>query len=155
LSEETGVGIGPQDVTSVIINLRRVRSVPYVIGGLLAALALLSLASLMTVALRHRRRELAVLRALGSDRRWIGWVVNWHAVAFTAAIVALAVPFGVVAGRWIFRFLADRIGAAGDTAVPWALVLVGFVVLALVAAVVGQIAVRRRALSVVRQLTVE
>ncbi|HEY5888566.1 MAG TPA: ABC transporter permease [Acidimicrobiales bacterium] len=155
LSADTGVRIGPQDVTSVIINLRRVRSVPYVIGGLLAALALLSLASLMTVALRHRRRELAVLRALGSDRRWIGRVVTWHAVAFTAAIVALGVPFGIVAGRWTFRFLADRIGAAGDTAVPWALVLTGFVVLASVAELVGQVTVRRRALSVVRQLAVE
>lgn len=155
LSEATGVRIGPQDVTSLIINLRRVRSVPYVIGGLLAVLAVLSLASLMTVALQHRQREVAVLRALGSDRRWIGRVVTWHAVAFTVAIVALGVPFGIVAGRWTFRFLADRIGAAGDTAVPWAMVLIGFVVLASVAVIVGRVTVRRRAPSVVRQLAVE
>lgn len=155
LAEATGVAVGPQDPSSVITNLTRVRTVPYVIVGLLAALALLSLANLMTMALRHRRQELAVLRALGSDRGWIGRVVTWHAVAFTAAVAALGVPLGVVVGRLTFRFLADRIGAAGDTAVPAVAVLGGFVTLVLVAEVVGQVAARHQSASVSRHLASE
>ena len=54
----------------------------------------------MPVASRHRGREVAVLRPLGADRRWVAGVGHWHAVVFTVAVAALAVPVGLVVGRW-------------------------------------------------------
>jgi hypothetical protein len=156
LSEQLGVAMGPPDPPGVVQNLDRVRSAPYVVAGILAALALLSLANLILVALRHRNRELAVLRSAGADRRWIGGVAHWHAAAFTVAVAALATPFGIVLGRAVFRVvIADRIGVAADAFVPTARLLLALVVLVLVADVVGQVTVRWRHGSVARQLTAE
>ncbi len=156
LSNRLEVQMGPPEPPGVVQNLDRVRSAPYVVAGILAALALLSLANLMLVALRHRAKELAVLRASGADRRWVGGVAHWHAVAFTVAVAALATPFGIVLGRVVFRIaIADRIGVAPDTFVPTARLLLTLAVLALVADVVGQVTVRGRNGSVARQLTAE
>lgn len=156
LGEQLGVRVGPADLAGVIQNLDRVRSAPYVVAGILAALALLSLTNLMLVALRHRAKELAVLRASGADRRWVGGVAHWHAVAFTLAVAVLATPFGIVLGRAVFRVvIADRIGVADDTFVPTVRLLITLAVLLVVADVVGQVTVRWRHGSVARQLTAE
>jgi predicted lysophospholipase L1 biosynthesis ABC-type transport system permease subunit len=156
ISEALGFAIGPLDVPGVIQNLDRVRSSPYVVAAILVLLALLSLANLIFVALRHRAREIAVLRAAGADRRWVGRVAHWHAVAFTVVVVALAAPFGVVLGRLVFRVaIAERIGVAADTFVPVAALLGVLVVMVVVADVVGQVTVRRGRVSVARQLTTE
>jgi hypothetical protein len=156
VSDELGFQIVGQDPASAVVNLDRVRSSPYVVAAILLVLALLSLGNLVGTALRRRGKELAVLRASGADRRWLGGVVHWHTTAFTLAVSALALPFGIAAGRLVFqRFIADELGVADDTVVPWAglgALLVGLLVLA---EVVGQHAVRRRRASVARQLTAE
>ena len=155
LSDTVGLAIGPPDAPGVVQNLDRVRSSPYVVAGILAALALLSVANLMVVALRHRGKEIAVLRASGADRRWVGGAAHWHAVAFTLVVAGLALLFGVVVGRLVFRYaIADRIGVAPDAFVPGWRLLIALAVLVLVADVVSQVSVRRRA-SVARQLTAE
>lgn len=156
LSDQLGFAIGKEDPPSVIVNLDRVRSSPDIVAGILLVLALLSLGNLVAVALRHRGREVAVLRAAGADRHWLGGVVHWHTIAFTLAVTLLALPFGIVAGRVVYRqFIAEKLGVAGDMFVPWlelGLVLAGLLV---VAEAVGQTIVRRRRASVSRQLAVE
>jgi len=156
LQETIGVTLGPPDTPPALQNLGRVRSSPYIVSGVLAALALLSLANLMLVALRHRSKEIAVLRAFGADGRLVGGVAHWHAIAFTLVVAGLAAPFGVALGRLVFRYaIADRIGVAADTFVPGLRLLLALVVLVLVADVVAQITVRGRHTSVARQLTAE
>lgn len=156
LAEATELTLGPADLPAVFHNLDRVRSSPYIVAGILVALALLSLGNLMLVALRHRSKEIAVLRATGADRRWVGGVEHWHAVAFTIVVAALAAPFGVALGRLVFRWaIADRIGVASDTFVPAVSLLVTLGVLVLVADAVAQLSIRRRHASVARQLTAE
>ncbi len=156
LGEELMVEIGPAQAPSVIGNLVRVRSAPYVVAGILLVLAVLSLINLIAVALRHRGKEIAVLRSSGADSRWVSGVVHWHTIAFTSAVTLLAAPFGVALGRVVYReTIADRLGVAGDTYVPGLRLLLVLAGLVVVAELVGQLTVRRRRRSVARELTTE
>ena len=143
LSEEIGIAVGPVTDSSVIVNLDRIRSAPRVIAALLAALTLISLANLMLITIRRRGREVAVLRSLGADRRWVAGVGHWHALAFVVAVVVVAVPVGVVVGRLVFRLLSASVGTSDDSVVPVVGVLVGVGVLLVVADVVAGVALWR------------
>ena len=156
LSEDLGIAVGFVDSSAVIVNLDRVRSAPRVVAALLAALTLISLVNLILITIRRRGREVAVLRSLGADRRWVAGVGHWHALAFVAAVAALAVPVGVVVGRLVFRVLTASVGTSDDTVVPVVGLLVGIGVLLVVADVVAVVALwRSRRGSIARRLAVE
>jgi putative ABC transport system permease protein len=149
-------GIGRLDPPTSILNLDRVRSAPVVVGALLAGLTLLSLIVLLLVSVRARRRELAVLKAMGADRRWIGRVVHWEASIFTAVLLAVSVPVGVVLGRLLYRRLATGLGVDEDAIVPVLAItagVLGLLVLANVVATIPRLVGRRVPWS--RQLTPE
>ena len=127
------MGVGPLDKPSVILNVARVRAIPYAVAVTLAALALLSLAHQLILSAERRRRDLAVLRALGADRHWVTSLVHWQATLFTAVVLALAVPAGIIAGLVVFRRFVDRVGALDTVSVP--LLTLGVCLVALLALV--------------------
>ena len=139
---------GIEDKPGAILNIQRVRNVPTVLAALLALLALLTLVHALIVSIQSRRRDVAVLRALGADRRWVARAVHWQATVLTALPLLFAVPIGLVVGGVVFRAFADRIGAWSDPVLPVVLVLVmmvAFVVIANVAAVIPARRARRLA----------
>jgi ABC-type lipoprotein release transport system permease subunit len=102
---------------SEVGNLAQLRRLPTVLAALLAAVAVVSLANALTVAVR-RRRDLAVLRALGFTRRQAGATVGWMATV-TAAIGLLAgLPLGIAAGSVVWRLVAGGLHVADDARVP-------------------------------------
>ena len=110
---------------------------------LLAGLAALTMAHSLVTSIRARRRDLAVLRALGADQRCVGHAVHWQATALAVVPMALGIPIGLLVGSVVFRAFADRIGAVPDPTTPLLLmvgVAAGFVALA---NVVGLIPARR------------
>jgi putative ABC transport system permease protein len=93
-------------------------------------------------------RDLALLRSLGADRRWITRAVHWQASSFSLVPVALGVPLGMIAGRLVFRVFADSLGAVPSASLPYTLlagVVVAIVLLANVVAVVPAHRARRLA----------
>ena len=128
-----GVEVGLPDPPSTIVNLARVRSTPFVVAASLGALAVLSISHQLLVSARRRRRDLAVLRALGADRRWLTGVLHWQATALATAVALLSIPLGIASGRLVYRAYVDRLGAGADLEVP-SLLLIGFVVVLVVAA---------------------
>ena len=78
------MGVGPLDTPSEVVNLGRVRDVPFLVASIVGALAVLSLGHQMIVAVRRRRRDFAILRALGVAPRWLTSVVHWQATMVTA-----------------------------------------------------------------------
>ncbi len=107
-----------------IVNVARIRAIPFVLAVLLGALALLTIVHVMITSLRSRQRDLAVLRALGADRGWVTRAIHWEATAFTVLPLALGIPLGIIAGRSVFVVFADSMGALDDAAIPFALVAV-------------------------------
>lgn len=131
------LGLGPLGKPYVIGNLARVRPVPFLLAAMLGTLAVLTLLHVMLTSVRHRRRDIAVLRSLGADRRWITRAVHWQANALWAVPLALGAPLGLLAGRRVFGAMADSIGAVLDASFPYAVLATStaaFVALANVAA---------------------
>ena len=106
----------------------------------------------LIVSVQSRRRDLAVLRALGADRRWIGRTVHWQATVLAATPIVIGVPLGLIAGAVVFRAFVNRIGALPEPAVPILLVLILMVVLIAVANIAAFIPARRARLAPVVEL---
>jgi len=129
-------GLGFDDapfVPPAISSLTRVRSVPYVLAALLGVLVILTITQTLLSSLRARRRDLAIVRALGGAPRLLRRSVHWQATVVTIVPALIAIPLGLVAGRLVFRALADDIGAIDTAQSPAAAVvavIVGIVVLA-------------------------
>jgi len=132
----------------VIANLARIRSIPFLLAGLVGALAVLTVVHVMATSVHHRRRDVALLRSLGADGRWINRAVHWQATSLSLVPFALGLPLGLIAGRLVFGLFADSVGTVPSASFPYALltaVIAAFVVLANVVAAVPAHRARRLA----------
>jgi putative ABC transport system permease protein len=131
----TGLAAAAQDSVDVIPLLRpavvanagTLRSTPSAVAVVLAAGALAGLALALVALVRRTRRELALLRVLGFERRQLVGAVAWQATLVAAIGSVVGVLCGVVLGRWLWTLFAEQISAVPAPAVP--LVAVAVVVL--------------------------
>ncbi len=128
---------------AAIVNIDRISSIPFVLAALLAALALVTLGYAMVTAVHNRRRDIAILRSIGADRRWIARAVRWQASAFTMLPLVIGVPLGLIIGRIVFRSFADSIGTLNDASLPLLLVAGVVAGLMVIANVVASVPARR------------
>ncbi len=137
-----------------IRDLERVRVVPMAMAAALSLVAVAALVHLLVTSVRERRRELALLRALGFSRRQLYASVSWQATIIALAALVIGSPLGVAFGRAVWRWFADGLGAAAPPETPWlwiGVAVVATVVLAnVVAAVPGRSAARTRPAIVLR-----
>lgn len=87
-------------------------------------------------AVREHRRDLAVLGSIGFTRRQLSRVTSWQAAPLLVAILAVGVPVGIAAGRWVFSMFARSIGVVDTAASPPAMAA-GLVLGVVVATVLG------------------
>jgi FtsX-like permease family len=137
LLEERGVPVDVQNSgrfrPATIINVERVRTIPFLLAGLLAALAVLSLVHVMITSRRRRRRDFAVLSALGADPGWVRRAIHWQASSFTIVPLVIGLPLGVLLGRLVFIGFAESMGAVTSSSTPYVLIAIltcGLIVLA-------------------------
>ena len=127
---------------------------PLVLSALVVAIAAAALAHTLLMAIRRRRRDLAVLKTLGFDRRQVLATVAWQATTFAAVALALGLPLGIAAGRWTWNLVADELGVVPEPVTPVPLILLvipAAVVLAnLVAVVPARVAATTRPALVLR-----
>jgi ABC-type lipoprotein release transport system permease subunit len=112
---------GPQDD---LRNLRLISAAPWTIAGLVAALAAATLGHALSVSVRRRRHDFAVLRTLGFTSGQVHKAVSWRALLAGACAVVVGVPVGVIGGRWAWHLVAHDVGLASAPVVPigWALI---------------------------------
>ena len=91
---ELGTDVSVQDINEPdpFVNFGGAQRTPLVIDGILAALAAGTLAYVLTSVVRRRRRDLAVLKTLGFDRRGIRRIVAWQATTLTLAALGIGLP---------------------------------------------------------------
>ncbi|MET7990333.1 ABC transporter permease [Amycolatopsis sp. NPDC005232] len=82
-------------------------------GGLSVLVALFVVASTLGLATQQRRRELALLRAIGTTGRQLRRMVLGEAVAIGLLAIAVAAALGPLLGRWLFGLLTNA-GVAPD-----------------------------------------
>jgi FtsX-like permease family len=133
--------------------LERVTAAPYLLTIVLGVLLLLACAYVLPLAVRARRHDLAVLRALGSDGRQLRGIVHWQSTLAGAIVLVVGVPIGIVFGRWIVELLTSALGIAPGASVPLALVGVLVVGALLAANLLAIVPARGATRATVRLLT--
>jgi len=108
----------------------------------------------LVASVRRRRRDLALLKALGFTRGQLPWTVAWQSTIAAAIGVIAGLPAGTALGRWLWDLSARSIYVVPDAPVPaLSLLLVAaaaFVLATAVAAFPGTYAARTPAALVLR-----
>lgn len=128
-------------------DLERVRGMPYLLASLLGFMALGSIVVMLLTVARRRRRDVAVLRAVGFEGRDIRRMLAAQAATVALLALGVGVPLGVVVGRGAWLLAADGLGTEVGPRVPMltiAIASAGVVVLAHLAARAFSIRVGRR-----------
>jgi len=129
-----------------IVDYHSVGSTPVFLAAALALGAVAALALTLVASVRRRRRDLALLEALGFTPRQLARVVAWQATVTALVGVVVGVPLGILIGRQLWTLFARSINAVPDPTVPTVsvlLVVLGSLIFAnLVATIPGRIAAR-------------
>ncbi|MCU1454212.1 MAG: hypothetical protein JWN46_2358 [Acidimicrobiales bacterium] len=114
-----------------LVSYRQLQRTPLLLVGLLAFLALATTAHLLLSTVRSRRRDLAVLRAVGFTRRQLRLSILVQATTLACLALVVAVPLGLVAGRTMWTMTANWLGIPVEQVLPL-LTLAGVAAAALV-----------------------
>ena len=129
-----------------IVNYKTIGLTPTLLVSGLALGAVVALALTLIASVRQRRRDLALLKTVGFVRRQLAAAVAWQATVAAVVGIAVGIPLGVIAGRWLWDLFADQIYAVPYPTVSLLsilLVALGTLVLAnVVAAVPARTAAR-------------
>ena len=107
IKDGRGVMFTPPDPSPQVQIVKDVAVLPLALSGFLALLAAGAVGHALAIAVRRRRRELAVLRALGLTRRQARMVVVTHGSVLAGIGLAVGVPLGIVLGRGLWRVVAE------------------------------------------------
>ena len=138
----------PRVLGAAIVNAAQMGGQPLALALALATAAVLSLAVALLASVRQRRRQLALLKALGLTRRQLRGVVSWQASVILLVAAVVGVPLGMAAGRWAWTSFAVSLGVVPVTVIPVLALLAGLIGLLvagnLLAAVPASVAARTR-----------
>lgn len=146
--EADGVFVDRRVVPIDVGALRGLRPVPAMIAAAVAVFGLVAVGHALVLAVRRRRRDLAVLRAIGLSPAGTRSIVRWQALTIAMVSIVIGLPLGIILGRTLWVTIATPINVLSDVDVPvGALAAVAVVVLSaalVVSAVPGQRASRLR-----------
>ena len=129
-----------------IVNTSEIGSAPALLGGALAAAALVALGVALVAAVRRRRRDLALLKTLGFTRRQLSSAVAWQATVTVVIGLIVGIPAGAILGRALWFVFARQLDVIAQPSVPMsaiALVAVAVVIAANLIAAIPARAARR------------
>ncbi len=101
--------IDVKDIPRELLNLRNVRMLPFVLAVFLAVLGMSAIGHSLFTSVRHRRRDFAVYRAMGITRRGATAIVLSQATTVAATGLAIGIPLGIIAGRFGWQQITDRV----------------------------------------------
>ena len=101
--------VSTAEVPPELTNLKNVRTLPVVLAIFLAVLAVAALSHVLLTSARRRRRDFAVLRALGLTRRGGRVVLNSQGTAIGLVGLLVGVPLGIAAGRTGWDWVAESV----------------------------------------------
>jgi putative ABC transport system permease protein len=91
-----------------IVNYRSIGSTPVILAVGLALGALVALGLTLAASVRRRRRDLALLKALGFTQRQLAAAVAWQATVTAVIGAIVGIPLGVVSGRQLWILFAHK-----------------------------------------------
>ena len=116
---------------SAIVNTEQMGGQPLALALGLAAAAVLSLALTVFSLVRRRRRELALLKALGMTRSQVRAVIAWQTTLTLLVAVVVGGALGIAGGRLAWHAFAGSLGVVPIVEVPVTALILGLVALVL------------------------
>jgi ABC-type antimicrobial peptide transport system permease subunit len=107
-----------------ITNYASIESTPAALAALLAVVGTAVLGQFIVVSGRRRRRDFAILKALGMFRRQVSAITAWQVSTVTGLALLAGLPLGVAAGRWSWAIFARGLCIPAAAITPIWLVLV-------------------------------
>jgi hypothetical protein len=105
-------------VPAEIDRVERIDGLPIALGGFVVVVAVVAIGFALVTAVRRRRRDLAVLKTLGFDRRQVRLTVAWHATTVAGVGLLVGIPIGLAVGRLAWRAVAENLGVSNDAVWP-------------------------------------
>lgn len=102
-----------------IHNLARVDALPKILGAFLALVAAVAVVHALVTSVRRRRRDLAVLRAVGFVRRQVSIAVACQSATMVLVGILVGAPLGVAVGRLTWSSVARALGVVDAPTVPF------------------------------------
>ena len=121
----------PQEGAQVV-DLHQMGALPISIALGVALAAVLALALTILASVRQRRRELALLKAVGMRRGQLRAVVASQTSTVLAVAVLIGIPLGIAAGRWAWTAFAQEIGVVPAPVLPAGKIALGVLALLVV-----------------------
>jgi hypothetical protein len=133
-----------------IVDYQRINVAPIVLAGVLGLVALATLVYTLAASTISRRRDLALLNALGFTRWQAMAAVLWQASVVIGIALVVGIPLGILGGRVLWSGFSDQVGVpAAASVVPWS----NLVVIAACAALVANLAALAPAVAAARTKT--
>ena len=104
---------------TIVRTVARVAYLPGVLAAVVVVLALGTLLHGLVVVLRRRRRDLAVMQAVGFSGRQVLGSVGVQATTIALVGLVAGIPLGLAIGRTGWRLTATELGVAAPPALPW------------------------------------
>lgn len=120
-------------------------NIGYGILVLVAGVGVLGLANTLAVSVIQRRREIGILRALGTSRAQVRGLVSVESATLVLVAFVLSLPLGLVVSRLLIRMFADGFGFTLDEVVPVGMVPIVLLVAGVLAVVAAVLPARRAA----------
>jgi len=106
------IAFTPEPPPGQVQLIRDVAVLPIALSAFLAVLAIGAVGHVLSIAVRRRRHELAVLRALGLTRWQSRLVIGTQATLLAVIGLAFGIPLGIALGRALWRDAADMLPMA-------------------------------------------
>ncbi|MEJ7765439.1 MAG: FtsX-like permease family protein [Acidimicrobiales bacterium] len=138
-----------------IADVAAMRAVPSFLAALLAGSMAVALALAIALTTRSRRRQLAIIRALGATPRQLRATVRWHALTVVALGLVGGTVLGISLGSTTWRAFSERLDIVPSVALPWRWILASTAAALLIALLAAELparlAPRRAAIDPLRQ----
>ena len=116
-------------LAATLVNDAQMGDQPLTLAVVLAAAMVLSVWATVQASTRRRRRDLAMMKALGMTRRQVRAIVLWQSSTILVIAAVVGLVLGWVVGRLVWSAFASSLGVVPITVLPLGLVLLGLLIL--------------------------
>jgi hypothetical protein len=117
IADSQGIAVTPVQRPAEIVNADSISGASTWLAAAIAAAGVASFALALAAVVRRRRRDLALLKALGFTRRQVSATVSWHASIVVLMGLVIGVPAGLLIGRLTWKLFADQLDVVAEPAV--------------------------------------
>jgi putative ABC transport system permease protein len=101
-----------------VARLHQIGWYPVMLAGLIGVLATLAVGYTLITSVGRRRRDLAILKTIGFDRRQVGATISWHATTVAVIGLIVGIPAGWYVGINAWRLVANGLGVSAAPTIP-------------------------------------